>query len=98
MWLNWWRNQFKHMDKPKTGFWRGFTWKRFARFAIIIFIFNFTFWTIWDYFDPEAIVKDNFTFKSFAVKAVKSILLGFICAVWFEPGIDKDKENPPLIP
>ncbi|HEX7845538.1 MAG TPA: hypothetical protein VF476_07005 [Chitinophagaceae bacterium] len=79
------------MTKSKTGFWRGFTWKRFAGYTVLLLTINFLVALIFDYFDPEALVRDNFTAKAFIGLFIKSTFLGFLFALWFEPGVDKDR-------
>lgn len=73
------------MTDQKSGFWRGFTWKRFAKYSISIFLVYFIVSLVVDLFDPEAFLRDNFTLKSLGRNMIRATTFGFICAVWFEP-------------
>ena len=85
------------MDKEKTGFWRGFTWKRFVRNIILIFLFSMAFYTIYNYFDKTETLATTFTLKFIVKRAIFSIIWGFLWALWFELGMDSDKGVPPVI-
>jgi hypothetical protein len=76
------------MEKQKTGFWRGFTWKRFAKMTAFYFSLSLLFSVIWRYFETAEKVSDEFTIKALLARLVTALLLGFLFAVWFEPGVD----------
>ena len=85
------------MEKRKTGFGRGFTWRRFAKATAFYFFFSLIVSVIWRYFDPAEKVSDELTIKALLARLITALFLGFLYSLWFEPGIDKDKNEPPTI-
>jgi hypothetical protein len=85
------------MNNSKKRFWRGFTWKRFARNTIFVFVISLVIHTIFNYFDTTATVISLFTWKAMLKKLALSVSWGFITAIWHEPDVDDDKAVPPVI-
>jgi hypothetical protein len=72
------------MDKPATGFLRDFTWKRFFLWSIYWFVITWVVAVIIDYFDPGAVVSENFTSIQLIKRFIGSFVAGFFFAVWVE--------------
>ncbi len=77
------------MDSNKSsGFWRGFTWKRFFIYFIIFFLLNLGAQILFNFNNyPDGakyLTKDNLL-----VKAIGAFLPSFIFTFWFEPGSKK---------
>lgn len=83
--------------KSKTGFWRGFTWKRLFRFTIFYIVIFLVIRTAEILIHNAHSIGSLFTLKALGSILVKSLVIGFITTVWFEPGMDSDKANPPVI-
>lgn len=83
------------MTTQRKGFWRGFTWKRFLKFTLLFFIYNIVFKLVGDYFDGDKVEKTYFTLGSVGLYFIKAVILGLVCAIWFEPGIDDKKSAQP---
>jgi hypothetical protein len=79
------------MTTQRKGFWRGFTWKRFLKFSLLFLICNIVIELAGEYFDGGKVEKRYFTMKSVGLHVIKASLLGLVCAIWFEPGIDDKK-------
>jgi hypothetical protein len=80
------------MNSSNKGFWRNFTWKQFFLFSSVWFATTLLVALVFDYFDPAALVADNLTAKNIVKRIVGSLIIGFILAVWFEPGLDNKKK------
>jgi hypothetical protein len=79
------------MNKQKTGFWRGFTWRRFTVKSLI----SFTALMLIEFFgslvDHPHNIFNSFTLRFFIKMILQSIFLGFLLSLWFEPGVDDRK-------
>jgi hypothetical protein len=48
-----------------------------------------------EYFDRDKVEKTYFTLGSVGLYFIKAVILGLVCAIWFEPGIDDKKPAQP---
>lgn len=81
------------MKSSNKGFWRNFTWKQFFLFSCSWFGTTLLVALLFDYFDPAALAADNLTIKNILKRIIGSLIMGFILAIWFEPGLDGKKKT-----
>jgi hypothetical protein len=83
------------MNKQNTGFWRGFTWKRFIIKSLISFTVLIVIEIFGNLIDHPHDFFNSLTVRFFIKMILQSILLGFLLSIWFEPGLDyrKAKKN-----
>jgi hypothetical protein len=79
------------MTTDKKGFFRGFTWKRFVRVSLLIFVVTYLFSIVGNYIDKTETIASLFTLKQLLKKSLSALILGFLITLWHEPGVDDKK-------
>jgi hypothetical protein len=79
------------MNKQKTGFWRGFTRKRFIVYSLIFIAAFIAVEIVENLIESPHQVFSSFTLRLLIKILLRSLLFGFLLAVWFEPGVDTEK-------
>lgn len=79
------------MAVQKKRFLKNFTWQRFFKAFLLYFIVTLLFSVIVAYIFPGGeTVADNFTTEDLIKRAVLSVLLGFVFAIWMKPAIHEE--------
>ncbi len=76
------------MTTRRKGFWRGFTWKRFLRMSLLVFVITTLFVLIENYFTKKQPVNEILSLSETGKIALRSIIIGLVLAIWHEPGLD----------
>jgi hypothetical protein len=69
------------MEKQRTGFWRGFTWKRMLVYFLSTFLLTLGFDMLVDFHHAGKFLQSGSLLKRFIMAAV----LSFIFSLWTEP-------------
>jgi len=77
------------MEQEKKGFWRNFTWKRFALITGVYFLVMTVVSFVFDYFLDKQTIAGYFTPHNLVKKFISAIFVGFFLAIWIDPGPKK---------
>ena len=79
------------MEQEKKGFWRNFTWKKFALTTAVYFLVMTLFTFVFDYlFDKESTIG-YFTTNNLIRKFLSAVFICFFLTIWIEP---RQKKKP----
>lgn len=81
------------MAAQQKGFWRGFTWKRFLRMSLFVFIITILFVIIEKYFNKKQQISEILSLSETGKLIVRSVITGLVLAIWHEPGLDDRKAS-----
>jgi uncharacterized membrane protein (DUF106 family) len=79
------------MNKHKTGFWRGFTWKRFIVNSLIFIIFFSVTQIVENLIESPHQAFSSITLRFVIKVLLRSLVFGFFISLWYEPGLDNRK-------
>ena len=81
------------MAAQLKGFWRGFTWKRFLRMSLFVFIITILFVVIENYFNKQWQISEILSLSETGKLIARSVITGLVLAIWHEPGLDDRKAS-----
>jgi hypothetical protein len=81
------------MEKRKTGFWRGFTWRRYLKNICWVMLFYIVCILFDAIVDGSTEQSKKFSFIGILVKLGASAFIAFFLTLWHEPGIDDGALN-----
>jgi F0F1-type ATP synthase assembly protein I len=76
------------MTTQRKGFWRGFTWKRFLRMSLLVFVITTLFVLMENYFTKKQPVSEILSLSETGKIVLRSVIMGLVLAIWHEPGLD----------
>ncbi len=73
------------MPETKKGFWRNFTWQRFAWIICVYFLLMIVVTFAFDYILDKQSVTGYFKLDNLLKKFISAVFVGFFLTIWIDP-------------